>query len=296
MLAMRPPQQVLEPAAMRAMEPQAVAFLNVNAPTVAIEKEIRIPGPASEIRALVFSAETVRKAIPVVLFLHGGGFVQLSPETHAKFAKQLALGAGAVVLSLEYRLAPENPYPAGLEDCLTAFRWVRENAAALGGDPHRIAIAGDSAGGNLAAATILRLAAAGEPPPNAALFICAWLDLAMNTPSFQTFGPDDLIIDDTRMRFFRDCYAPRPAQWDDPFVSPLRGDLSGFPPTCIVVGAIDPLCDDGIAFAEKLRRAGRDVVLQRHEAMPHDFVILPMLDEATRASDAACEFLRQSLG
>lgn len=294
--ALRPAERVFDPVVMRAATAAFLPFLTQDAPPVAVEKEIRIPGPAGAIRALLFVPENPsRKPLPLLVFLHGGGFVQLSPESHVRLTKQLAVGAGVIVVSVDYRLAPEYPYPAGLDDCLAAFRWARENAASLGGDPSRVALAGDSAGGNLTAATVLRLLAAGEAPPTAALAICAWFDLAMDTDSFRAYGPDDLIIDNPGMEFYRTSYTPRPEQWDDPFVSPMRADLSGFPPTCVVVGTIDPLCDDGLAFTKRLRQAGREVLLQRHEGMPHDFVLFPGIDEAGRSVEAMCGFLRQQL-
>ena len=294
-LEMRPQPRIFDPAIMRERSAAMIPWLTASAPEVMSGHEITIPGPAGDIRALVFVPKNIREQPPLVVYLHGGGFVNLSPETHTKLTKQIAAGTGAIVVSVDYRLAPEHPYPAGLEDCLAAFRWVRDNAAELGGDPTRIAIAGDSAGGNLAAATTLRLLAAGEEPPSAAVLLVPWLDLAMDTGSFRTLGPDDVIIDDTAMLFYRESYAPSPAQWDDPFVSPLRGDLSNFPPACVVAGAIDPLCDDSVLFAEKLQSAGRDAVLLNYAGMPHGFMFFPGIDEGERSVDEVCAFLRSRL-
>jgi acetyl esterase len=218
----------------------------------------------------------------------------MSPDSHAKLTKQLALGVDAIVVSIDYRLAPEHPYPAPLDDGIAAFRWVRAHAAEFGGDPARVALGGDSAGGYLAAAPTLRLLSARAAPPEAVLLLCAWLDLVMETPSCEALGPDDPVIDDAVMDFFRLSYAPDRATWREPLVSPLRGDVSKFPPTCVVVGTLDPLCDDGVRFAEKLRATGRDVALQSHEWMPHDFPLWPGID-ATEAIAAMCAFLRERL-
>ncbi|HEV8573813.1 MAG TPA: alpha/beta hydrolase [Dehalococcoidia bacterium] len=294
--ARRPAERVFDPTQMRAETVAMVPVLTAGAPDVAREEEIRIPGPAGDIRALLFAPENATgKALPILVYLHGGGWVILSPESHAKLTKQFAVGADAIVVSVDYRLAPEYPYPAPLDDCVAAFRWVRENAASLGGDPKRVSIGGDSAGGNLSAATTLRLLAAGEEPPSSVLMICPSTDLAMDTASLHTFAPDDPIIDTTFMEFCRGCYAPNPGQWGDPLLSPLHGDLSAFPPTCVVVGTIDPLCDDGVLFADKLRQSGREVVLQQHEGMPHVFMLFPGI-EGERSVAAMCEFLRRSLG
>lgn len=295
-LEMRPEPRIFDPTIMRERSKAMIPWLTASAPEVASEREITIPGPAGNIRAVVFVPKDGGERQPLIVYLHGGGFVNLSPETHARLTKQIAAGTGAMVVSVDYRLAPENPYPGGLEDCLAAFRWVRENASTLGGDRGRIGIAGDSAGGNLAAATTLRLLADGEEPPSAAVLLVAWLDLAMDTPSFRTFGPDDAIIDNTGMNFYRQCYAPKPEQWDDPFVSPLRGDLSKFPPTCVVAGGIDPLYDDSVLFAEKLEGGGRDVVLLAYGGMPHGFMFFPGIDEGERSIEEICAFLRSHLG
>jgi acetyl esterase/lipase len=293
---LRPAERIFDPIQMRAQEPSMIPFLTEGAPAVAREEEIRIPGPAGDIRALLFAPEhTTGNALPILVYLHGGGWVRLSPDSHSKLTKQLAVGSEAIVVSVDYRLAPENPYPAGLDECVAAFRWVRENAASLGGDPTKIAIGGDSAGGNLAAATTLRLLAAGQKPPNSVLMICPSTDLAMQTESVHTFAPDDPIIDTEFMEFCRGSYAPNPDQWSDPYLSPLHADLAEFPPTCVVVGSIDPLNDDGVLFAEKLQAAGRDATLLTYEGMPHVFMLFPGIDDGQRSIDEMCGFLRTQL-
>lgn len=294
--AMRPAERVLDPVQMRAQEPAKIPFLTEGAPAVAREEELMIPGPAGDIRAFLFASENATgNAQPILVYLHGGGWVILSPDSYSKLTKQLALGSGAIVVSVDYRLAPENPYPAGLDDCVAAFGWVRENASSLGGDPTKVAIGGDSAGGNLAAATTLRLLAAGEEPPNSVLMICPSTDLAMQTESVRTFAPDDPIIDTEFMEFCRGSYASDPNQWSDPYLSPLHADLAHFPPTCVVVGSIDPLNDDGVLFAEKLQAAGRDATLLTYEGMPHVFMLFPGIDNGQRSIDEMCGFLRTQL-
>jgi acetyl esterase len=286
--------RVLEPEAMRSTREAMIAMLNLDPPQVAVERAISMPGAAGDIPAKLIVPRDHDARLPVVLYLHGGGFVVMSPASHAKLTKRIALAVDAIVISVDYRLSPETPHPGALDDCVAAFRWAREHAAELGGDPARIAIGGDSAGGNLAAATSLRLLAEGDAPPEAVLLLCAWLDLPMETPSFDSLGPDDAVIDDEVMEFFRRSYAPDAEIWRDPLVSPLRADLSAFPPTCVVVGTLDPLYDDGVRFAEKLRAAGRDVALQSHEWMPHDFPLWPGTD-APEPIEAMCGFLRQRL-
>lgn len=294
-LALRPAERVFDPVQMRAQTSGMIPFLTAGAPPVAVERELRIPGPAGDIRALLFAPDNATGTpLPVLVYLHGGGWVILSPDSHARLTRQFAAGAGMVVVSVDYRLAPENPYPAPLDDCVAAFLWIRENAASLGGDAARVSLGGDSAGGNLAAATTLRLLAEGDEPPSSVLMICPSTDLAMETESIRTLSPDDPILETPFMEFCRASYAPHPDQWNDPFLSPLHADLSAFPPTCVVVGTIDPLLDDGVAFAEKLMRSGRQVVLQRHEGMPHVFMLFPGIDEGEKSIAAMSDFLRTS--
>ncbi len=288
--------RVLDPAAMRANDVGMSEMLNAGAPEIAVDEEIRIPGATGDIRARLFAPRARGgDALPVLLYIHGGGFVIMSPETHAKFTKQLAIGSDAIVVSIDYRLSPESPYPGPLDDCVAAFRWLRQNAGEVGGDPARIAVAGDSAGGNLTAATTLRLLADGDAPPAGALMICPWTDLALDSGSYTTLAPDDAVIDAEIMEYFRTCYASEPAQWRDPLVSPLRADLAGFPPTCVIVGEIDPLCDEGVDFARAVEKAGGKASLHSFPGMPHDFMVFLPIPETARAISAMTGFLSRVL-
>jgi acetyl esterase len=296
MMAAGKPTRVLEPAPMREGLGALQPLLTANAPAVAAEKTIQIPGPAGSLRARVFyPGDPARGPYPILCYFHGGGYVVMSPETHEKLTKQLCVGAGAIVVSVDYRLAPENRYPAPLDDCVATFRWLRAHGKELGGDPSRIAVAGDSAGGNAAAAVTLRVLAAGDAAPTAAILLCPWTDMALDTDSMRTFGPDDGVLDTDIMTWFRDCYV-KPGDWADPFASPLRGDVSKFPPTLIVVGAIDPLADDGTRFAKKLEAAGRKVTLQVHAGMPHDFMVFPGIAAGERAVAEICRYAKSALG
>jgi acetyl esterase len=284
--------RVLEPGPMREGLAALAPLLNADAPQVR-EREIRIPGPAGPIRARIFEPP-MPGPHPALVFYHGGGYVIMSPETHAKLAKQLCVGTRAVVVSVDYRLAPEHPFPAPIDDCVAAFRWVRAHAAELGADARRVGVAGDSAGGNASAAVALVLLMAGERPPEAAALLCPWTDMTLDSESMRTFGPDDPVLDTELMRFFRDAYL-KPTQASDPRASVLLADLSRFPRCLVVVGAIDPLYDDGVEFARRLEAAGGDVQLLEHEGMPHDFMLFPGIDEAQVCVDRVCAFLREAL-
>lgn len=284
--------RVLEAAVMRTQEPLLAAMFNAGAPEVAVEREIVVAGADGEMKALVHAAEG--SGLPVVLYAHGGGYCVMSPQTHAKITKQLAVGVNAVVVSIDYRLAPEHPHPAGIEDCIAAFVWLRDHASGLGGDGSRIAMAGDSAGGGIVAAAAQRLVPMGFAPA-AVLINCGWLDLNDDSPSFQAYGLDDPLIDEEVMSYWRQCYQPDRERWPDPDVSPLFGEIEGFPPACIVAAGIDPLCDDGLNFAARLREAGREVELLHYEGMPHVFSWFPGVSAGPGAVDAMCTFLRERL-
>lgn len=216
-----------------------------------------------------------------VLYLHGGGYVLGSIDTHRELAAQIAHRANARVLIVEYRLAPEGPYPAGLNDAEAAYRWLLE----IGVTPAQIAFAGDSAGGGLALALMQRLKQAGQPLPGAAALLSPWVDLTCSTPSLDTNTATDLILNKAQMQSFAHVYAGA-YPLSDAGVSPLFGDLSGLPPSLIQVSRQELLLDDGIRLAERLEQAGSDVSISKWSQMPHVWQLLhrylPQADEALR--------------
>ena len=179
---------------------------------------------------------------------------------------------------------------------MAALRWLRDHAGELGGDPGRIALGGDSAGGNLSAAATLRLHANGEQPPAGAVLICPLTDVGLGTDSARRLAPDDPILDWPMLEFFRSAYlGPGREQWDDPFVSVARANLEAFPPSCLVAAGLDPLHDDALLLAERLRLAGRRVELRRYAGMPHAFPLFPGLAAGARAIGEIGDFLRELL-
>jgi acetyl esterase len=292
--ARRAPRDI-SPGALRALDTLTATMFALGSPAAAVEREIRVGGAAGELRALLYAPATAPgERLPIVVHFHGGGFVWMIPEVATRLCRDIAVGARAVVVSVDYRLAPEHPYPAPLDDCEAAFRWIRQHAAELGGDPARMGVAGESAGGNLAAEVALRTTATGNPPSGVAL-LYAWLDLTMASPSFRAFGPDDPFIDDELMTSWQQSYAADPALHTAPDVSPLYADVSAFPPACVIVGGIDPLYDDGVSFAEKLRAAGRDVELHEYEGMPHLFSFFPQLKDLADPHQRAAAFFARTL-
>jgi acetyl esterase len=256
---------------------------NDGGPVMAATREIEIPGRRGAIPARLYVPAGADARGPGLLYLHGGGWVIGSPDTHDRLTRELAAGIGARVVSLHYALAPEHPYPAGLDDCVDAARHLGAHGDALGIDGSRMLIGGDSAGGNLSAATLLRLKAEGGPAFRGAIYIYGAFDIDFQTASMEAWGDRDLILSHKAMHWFRDHYLGTRGSGTDPFVSPLRGDLVGLPPAMLVVGTLDPLLSDSELFAEALRKAGVPADLHVYPDGPHAFAQMFMLDMAADA-------------
>jgi acetyl esterase len=232
---------------------------------------------------------------PVVVYLHGGGWVLGGLETHDGLCRLIADRSGCAVLAVDYRLAPEHPYPAAFEDLERAVDWLRGTGAArLGVDPTRLAIAGDSAGGHLAAVGARRARDRGEPYAYQVL-ACPVIDPVMRYADLDEYG-----LTRDEMRFFWDAFAP-PGRVDraHPDLAPLNADLAGLPPALVITAEYDVLRDEGEAYAAKLRLAGVLVTTVRYDGTIHDFMLLNPLREtrATRAAiDQATAVLRHALG
>jgi acetyl esterase len=252
-----------------------VALMDEPAPNVARVEDIRIPGPAGPIPARVYdSAGAGTPARPVLVYFHGGGWVQGDLETHHGLCARLALRAGAIAVAVDYRLAPEHKFPAAVEDCFAAYRWLRSHAAELGGAPARVAIAGDSAGGNLAAVVSQLAGPAGVPVPTCQVLIYPAVDFRLNTDSHRELA-DGPIIPRDRILWYTEQYLPADADRDDPRASPLCAPgLTGQPPTLIITAGFDPLRDEGHAYAERLRANGVSVVHHEYAGQIHAFVSL----------------------
>ncbi|MFC9299000.1 alpha/beta hydrolase [Streptomyces sp. NPDC057011] len=217
---------------------------------------------------------------PLVVYLHGGGWVMCGLDTHDALCRRLAAASGAVLVSADYRLAPEHPWPAAPDDALTVLLWAREQARALGCDPARVVVAGDSSGGNLAAVTALRAPGlvAGQ------LLFYPPLDASMGFESVTAFGRG-YFHTAAHMAWYWDQYGGDPAH---PHVSPLRApDLSGLPRTLIVLADCDVLRDEGLAYARRLAAAGTDCTVQLHPGVFHGFLGLPLPAAATALAGAA---------
>ncbi|MVW89147.1 alpha/beta hydrolase [Pseudomonas sp. PB101] len=267
-----------------------------------------IPGdPMSEVRDLKVAgadgdldARLYRPSedldLPLLVFFHGGGFVMGNLDTHDNLCRSLARQTEAVVVSVAYRLAPEHPFPAAPLDCYAATCWLVEHAASLGVDGSRLALAGDSAGGNLALA-VSQLAAQHRGPKirHQCLFYPV-TDAGCDSPSFEAFA-DGYLLSAGMMRWFWQQYLQETGQADDPLASPMRAEtLDGLPPTTLITAGFDPLRDEGEAFAQALREAGVPVRLQRCEGMIHGFISMaPFVEGAAQALTDAAADLRGAL-
>jgi len=260
--------------------------------------EIRTPGPGGSIRSLVYNPAKSAGPLPVLVYAHGGGWCMGEPEGCDLVCRKLSHRAGVVVVSVDYGLAPEFPYPQGLEDFVSVYKWVRENAAELRGDPRRVAVGGDSSGGNFAAALPLLVRDKGGPAPDATLLLCPATDYHFERyDSFKKVGPNSLLYDAAFIGYVRSNYAPYAEQWMDPFVSPMLADLRDYPPTFIVAAGQDILLDDNKVFAKKLRESGcKRVELLVHDAMPHAYYyFLGLAKEEDEAYQAMSAFLKEVL-
>ena len=241
-----------------------------------------IPGPAGAIPIRIY--RPAGEALPVVMYFHGGGWVIGSIDSHDGYARALAKAARAIVVSVGYRLAPEHPYPAAAEDAYAATRWASENANALGGKAGPVGVAGDSAGGNLAAVVALMAHDRGGPDIGCQILIYPITDCGFETSSYRDFA-EDYFLTREAMKWFWDQYCPAHADRRHAYLSPARAEsLTGLPPALILTAEYDPLRDEAEFYAEKLREAGNETKLIRYEGMIHGFTRrFHLFDEAHHA-------------
>jgi acetyl esterase len=233
--------------------------------------EITIPGDSGDIPATLYTPDGLPEPSGLLVFYHGGGWVIGTRESHDNLCRFLATHAGVRVLSVEYRLAPEHAFPAASDDALTAFDYAHAKAAELGADPGRIAVGGDSAGGNLATVTALVTTRRGGPAPAFQLLLYPATDFSTRRRSRDLFG-ENLFLTDKDMTWFEGHYLAEGTDKTDPRLSPLCAeDLSGLPPAYIMTAGFDPLRDEGETYAERLKQAGVVTALSRQPDLIHGF-------------------------
>ncbi|MGW5053900.1 alpha/beta hydrolase [Actinokineospora sp. NPDC004072] len=261
---------------------------------VADVAEHEIPGPESPLRVRIFRPST-EPGLPVLVYFFGGGWTLGTIDTADPVARRLAVAAGCATALVGYRLAPEHKFPAAVHDCHAGVRWIAEHAGELGLDGGRIAVGGDSAGGNLAAAVTL-LARERGPAIVHQLLVYPNTDHAADTPSMRE-NTDRYLFNRTSVEWYWGNYLARPEDGADPLASPLRADLTGLPPATVLTAEFDPLRDEGERYAERLAAAGVPTELIRYPGMAHGFfAMFGTVDTAAAAVADAAARLRAAFG
>jgi acetyl esterase len=260
-------------------------------PAVSLIHDKRIPGPGGDLGVRIFRATAGNEPCGALVFFHGGGWVIGDLDTHDILCRQLAIAGGFAVVSVDYRLAPEHRFPAAVDDCIAATRWVRENAQALHIDPDRIAVGGDSAGGNLAAVVALALRDAGERWLRFQLLIYPATDMRQIADSHQRNGEGYLLTSES-VRWFRGHYTPADADWSDWRASPLLAKShAGLPAALVITAGFDPLRDEGRQYADALSAAGSPAQYVCFERQLHGFInmtrIIPEANTCVELAAAA---------
>ncbi len=286
----------LSPAEARAAYEAFIKLVDAQGLPIGRTEDRAIPGPVGDLMVRIYTPIAAgNSALPGLVFFHGGGFVFGSIDTHDALCRQLANEAGARVVSVDYRLAPENKFPAAIEDAFAALSFVEQNAMELDIDPNRIAVGGTSAGANLAAISCLMARDAGAPHVAHQLLIYPTTDFALDTSSREEFaqgyGLDRRLID-----WFARHYVPSAEDPKDYRLSPLRAPAHhNLPPTLVITAGHDPLRDEGRLYAEKLEAAGSPVTYRDYPGQIHDFMSMTgVIDEGRAAIKAAAADLKKA--
>jgi acetyl esterase len=267
-------------------------------------RDLSIPGPEGPETPLSVRAYTPPEASgsprdderPVLVYFHGGGWVRGDLDTHDGLCRLLADAADCVVVSVDYRRAPEHPFPTPVHDAYTATAWVAAHADIVGGDPDRIAVGGDSAGGNLAAAVTLLARERDGPELAHQVLLYPVTDFDLDTDSYHE-NADGYLLSRASMRWYWDRYLDDAVDGANPYASPLRApDLSGLPSATVVTAGYDPLRDEGAAYADRLRGAGVTVTHANYPGMVHVFASFPDLERARDARETIADDLDAAFG
>ncbi len=257
----------------------------------------RIPGPGQDLAIRVYEPREAKpgERFPILVWFHGGGFVIGNLDTHDHACRVLATQGDCIVVALDYRLSPEFKFPAALEDCMAALRWLALHAVEIGGDPARMAVGGDSAGGNLAAVCAILARNAGHPQLAFQLLIYPCTAPEPETPSHRKFAEGHLLTRNTITWFYKQ-YVRSAKEFEDFRFAPLVAeDLSNLPPALVVVAGYDPLRDEGVDYAKRLIEFGNRVTLTNYEGMIHGFLLMgAAIDAAKRALAESATALKRA--
>jgi acetyl esterase/lipase len=255
-----------------------------------------IPGPAGTLPVRVYTPKNATGALPVVVYYHGGGWVIANKDVYDAGARAIAKLANAIVVSVDYREAPEHPFPAAHDDALATYQWALKNAASLHGDPTKLALAGESAGGNLAVATAI---AARDQKLEAPLAVVAIYPIAGSDTTTASYveNANAKPLNRAMMTWFFNQYAKNPADRNDPRINLVAANLAGLPPTTIINAQIDPLRSDGEMLADKMRSAGVQVDQRTFDGVTHEFFGMgAVVDKAMQAEQMAGDALKKAFG
>jgi acetyl esterase len=270
----------------------------VNLPTLPVAAVLNriIPGPGGDLPVRIYTPDGNGR-FPLMVFFHGSGFVLCNLDTHDGVCRNLCAAAGCVVVSVDYRLAPEHKFPAGPEDCYAATRWAAEHAPELNADPGRIVIVGDSAGGNMVAVTALMIRDRGVPVLRGQLMIYPVTDYFNSGHPSYAENAEGYGLTAGGMRWFWTHYLNSESEADNPFVSPLRArDLSGLPPALIITAEYDVLRDEGEHYGKRLAEAGVRTKIVRYDGMNHGFFnMYGIVDKAKSALEESAIWLKERL-
>ena len=249
-----------------------------------------IPGPAGPIPVRLYWPETAG-TVPAIAYYHGGGHVIGSLDTHDLIARNLCHGATALVCSVDYRMGPEDKFPAAVDDSFAALEWLHANAPSLGADPDRLGVHGDSAGANLAAVVALMARDKGGPKLRLQSLVYPVADYTLSTPSYETYATGYGLLTRAAMQYFQQHYLRGPADAEDWRASPIKAaSLAGVAPAIVVTAECDVLHDDGRDYADALRRAGVEAEYREYAGMIHAFFgMVPVVDDAMNAQRAVCD-------
>lgn len=282
-----PPYDSMDPVTARAYYEKACDRGRGEPPAPAEVRDFSIPGPAGKIPVRLYRASD-RGDLPILVFYHGGGFTIGSLESHDTVCRHLCAGADCIVVAVDYRLGPEHRFPAAPDDCYAALRWISANARHLGGDPQRIAVGGDSAGGNLSAVTSLTARENRGPQIVFQLLIYPGVDMTESLPSHVNCG-EGFLLTSRLIGWFHSHYMAEGmdrTQWK---ASPLfAANHANLPPAHVITAGFDPLQDEGMAYARKLESAGVPVTHTHYAGMMHGFITQPRFLDDARAALAEC--------